>query len=84
MWRTISFNAQSVTLMITDANHLLTDDDLLLTLFGSGEPFPNNFCQEVSGILSMTAGDSVGLYVKSNASPSVVSRSFSYFCGYKL
>ncbi len=85
MWRTTSFNAAYLSLMITDANHLDQSQNALLnTLFGSGEPFSQNFCQEVSGILSMTEGDSVGLYVKSSATPSVVSRSFSYFCGYKL
>ena len=84
LWHIASFVANYLTVMVTDANNLTPQSALLVTQFGSSEPFPNNFSQEVSGILSMTVGDSVGLYVRGNHSPSVITCSLSHFCGYKL
>ena len=85
LWQTIDFNAVYVTLLITTPtlNHI--GISLLHSQYGANEAFNANFTQEASGLVSLTAGDTIGLYAAANNRPSAkISRLISYFCGYRV
>ena len=85
LWETSTFDATYVTLLITTPtlNHI--GISLLHSQYGANEAFNANFTQEASGLVSLTAGDTIGLYAAANNRPSAkISRLISYFCGYRV
>ena len=88
-WQTSAFNAGYITSYIstpTTSTVHPTNYALLISQYGANEPFNANFVQIVSGIVSLTAGDSIGLYVFANNETLTanVSRQYSYFCGHRV
>jgi hypothetical protein len=85
LWETSTFNARYVTLLITTPtlNHI--GISLLHSQYGANEAFDANFTQEAAGVVSLVAGDTIGLYVAANNQPNAkISRLISYFSGYKI
>jgi len=84
-WQTSSFAAGYVRVLITKPTLLDHSNALLHSQYGANEAFNANFVQTTSGILSLIAGDTIGLYVFANSSSSAsVQPLYSYFCGHRV
>ena len=84
-WLTSDFNAGNCTLLITKPTLNTISSSLLHSRYGANETFNSNFTQEAAGLVSLTAGDEIGLYVSaSNASGAAISLIMSYFCGHRV
>ena len=85
-WQTSAFNSGYVSVFITTPILTTLATALISSQYGANEAFNANFVQMASGIVSLTAGDTIGLYVSAN-SPTLlasISRQYSHFCGYRI
>jgi len=84
MWATGNFNAQYILVTIKTPTTTL-EDALLTSRFGANEAFNANFTQRTSGVVSLTSGTEIGVYVyASSATNAAIQPNLSYFCGHKV
>ena len=84
-WETSNFNAGYVRVMITKPTLITHNNALISNQYGANEAFNANFTQIASGVVSLTAGDTIGLYVfANNTTNASISRQYSYFSGHRI
>jgi len=87
LWATGSFVATFVTLMIGPSTISTGDDAFIISQAGGNEAFNNAFTQNADGIVKLTAGEKVGVFIQiggGSGSTWAITKKFCVFGGYLI